>query len=135
MPNGDLLRKACRKSRCAIRVAPANGEYGNNPLECQFDLSRGSLFGLLDEGRDDHDPLVFGRHVERAGNAGFPLQTDLPELAADVADVRLFDVGRPTDSINSEIRTKRARMSAGNSASSASTVSFNVSTVHAIAGN
>ena len=133
MPNGDLLRKACRKSRCAIRVAPANGEYGTNWSASS--ISRGSLFGRLDEGRDDHDPLVFGRHVERAGNADFPLQTDLPELAADVADVRLFDLGRPTDSINSEIRTKRARMSAGNSASSASTVSFNVSTVHAIAGN
>ena len=37
--------------------------------------------------------------------------------------------GRPTDSINSEIRTSRACMSAGNSADSASTVSFNVSTV------
>ena len=48
--------------------------------------------------------------------------------------MRLLTLGRPTDSIYSEIRTSRARMSAGNSATSASTVSFNVSTVHAIAG-
>ena len=48
--------------------------------------------------------------------------------------MRLFDVGQAEDSINSEIRTSRARMSAGNSATSASTLSFNVSTVHAIAG-
>ena len=43
-----------------------------------------------------------------------------------------FTLSRPTDSINSEIRTKRARMSAGSSASSASTISFKVSTVHAM---
>jgi hypothetical protein len=50
-----------------------------------------------------------------------------------VADVRLFDVGQADGFDNSEIRTSRARMSAGNSANSASTVSSNVSTVHAIA--
>jgi hypothetical protein len=44
-----------------------------------------------------------------------------------------FTFGRPTASINSEILTNRARMSGGNSDSSASTVSFSVSTVHAIA--
>jgi hypothetical protein len=59
-----------------------------------------------------------------------PFQADLPERAAELADVGLF-LGWPTDSINSEIRTSRARMSAGSSANSASTVSFNVSTVHA----
>jgi hypothetical protein len=46
------------------------------------------------------------RDVERAGDAGSPLQADLPELAADVPDERLFDVD----------------------------VLFNVSTVHGIGG-
>jgi hypothetical protein len=63
-------------------------------LECQVDLSHGSLLGLLDEGPDDDDPLLFRRDVERAGDAGFPFQADLPELAADLADVRLFDIGQ-----------------------------------------
>ena len=43
-----------------------------------------------------------------------------------------FTLGRSTDSISSEIRTSRARMSAGNWDSSASTVSLSVSTAHAI---
>jgi hypothetical protein len=41
--------------------------------------------------------------------------------------------GRPTAAISSAIRTNRARMSAGRPSNSAPTLSFKVSTVHAIA--
>jgi hypothetical protein len=102
-------------------------------LQRELDLGWRGLLGLLHEGSEDHDTLLSGRDIEGTCDAGFPLEPNLPELAADEADVRFLDVGRPTDSFNSEIRDKRARMSAGNSASSASTVSFNVLTVHRIA--
>src|SRR5262249_55491622 len=81
-------------------------------------------------GSDDHYALLLGRDVECAGDAGFPLEADLPELAAEVADMRLFDV-RQADGFD-QLRNPD-RISGGSSANSPSTVSFNVSTVHAIA--
>ena len=45
--------------------------------------------------------------------------------------MRFADVAKPTDSMSWAIRVKRARMSAGNAASSSSTTRLSVSTVHA----
>ena len=101
-------------------------------MQREVDLARRRLLGLLDESPQDHHALFLRGDVERPSDAGLPLEANLPERSADVADVRFFTLGKPTDAINSEIRTNRARMSGGSSSSSASTVSFSVSTAHAM---
>jgi hypothetical protein len=46
-------------------------------LQCQNDLARWRLLGLLDERPDDHHTLLLRSDVERTCNAGFALQPDL----------------------------------------------------------
>jgi acetyl-CoA synthetase len=58
--------------------------------------------------------------------------TDLGWMMGPWAIIGSLTLGGPTDSINSEIRTKSRAHVRGNSANSASTVSLSVSTVHAI---
>jgi hypothetical protein len=101
------------------------------PLERQIDLCRWRFLGLLDEGSQDHDPLLLGRDIERASDAGFALQADLPDLSANVA----HEVKPPTAAVQRAATTRPVGSNSRKCGSPASpTCSSNRSCVNATAG-
>ena len=95
----------------------------------------GRLLRLLPEHSHHHGALA--RHRDESARA---IPALLLRRISQIGPRRCLTcgsrtLGRPTASINSAIRTNRARMSAGKVASSASTVSFRVSTAQAMGTN
>jgi hypothetical protein len=87
---------------------------------------------FLHEHADDNDTFPNSRYIESAGDAVSALHPHFPERALNMLNVRLADPLQTKFLDQSGDMDESRRISAGSSPSSASTTSFNVSTVHGI---
>jgi hypothetical protein len=77
------------------------------PPQGHVGFARRRLLGRLDERPQDDGPLLSRDHVQRAGNAGLPLEQSLPQPTSDVTDVKGFLSSRIASTIASGAQVQR----------------------------